>query len=101
MTTYEPQGWLLTQDSIKVALHAGEPRNRDYMERIGTDDPYYALFMRVVDQQMMRVVGLGHRDLGDYLTYDAYEAGETPRELARNILENDDTYAALFGGGLD
>lgn len=94
-TTHTVRGWLATQDQHKVE-EALAKVPADYLT--DSPDPYYRLFMRLVDAKMIRYVGIGHRDVEDYLTYDAYEGGETPSELARNILESSDTFGMLFGG---
>jgi len=46
----------------------------------------FAQFMRQVDNEIMRRVGVGYSDLADYAHYDAYEDGVSPREVAVEVI---------------
>lgn len=43
-------------------------------------------FMAEVDKHMEEISGLTHECLGDYMYYDAYESGEEPEDVARQVL---------------
>lgn len=86
------------QDKVERALRSLRERNPAYIADMADGDERYALWLANVDHRMGRLVGLGHRDIGDWTWWDAYEAGVSPRDAAREALEADDTYQALFGG---
>jgi hypothetical protein len=46
-------------------------------------------WLRYVDMHMVRAVGLNHRDIADWTWYDAYEAGVSPVDAAREAIEAD------------
>jgi len=50
----------------------------------------FQIFMQLVDAELNRVCGLGHGDWADYMYHDAFDDGETPEDVARQVLiEND------------
>ena len=49
----------------------------------------YDDYMKAVDQYLWSALGVGHGDLCDYMTYDAFAGEVDPRETAYNIAEND------------
>ena len=49
----------------------------------------YDEYMAAVDYYLCAALGVGHGDLCDFMTYDAFEGEVDPRETAYNIAEND------------
>lgn len=47
----------------------------------------FAQFMRQVDAEIEKRVGLSYSDLADYPYYDAYEDDVDPVEVARDVIE--------------
>lgn len=92
--------WVDMQDQDKVgrAIAALRERSPSYVDDMADGDERFALWLANVDHRMSRMVGLTHRDIGDWGWRDAYEAGESPRDAAREGLRNDDTYQLFFGG---
>lgn len=53
-------------------------------------------FMRSVDSELSKLTGgaiSSHLEIADYWYADAFEDGETARQVARDALENDDVFA--------
>lgn len=54
-----------------------------------------ALYLTLVDRVLIRLVGITHRDLADFLWADAFENETKPKDAAMEALEADDLYGAL------
>lgn len=65
-----------------------QPRNADGLT--------YDEWIKRVDGEIARRLGISVHDLADFLSYDLWAAGTPPVDAAREALENDD----LFGYGL-
>lgn len=74
------------------------PTYDQYVNEYAGGDESFGLWLRLVDHVMAKVVGIGHRDIGDWTWFDAYDGGQSPAEAAREALENDDTYAMFMAG---
>ena len=87
--------WLDEQDAGKVdaalAKLRSTERGRTHIVEAGGDERF-GLWLALVDQRMLRLIGLGYRDISDWRWADAYEDGYSPRDAAREALESDDTY---------
>lgn len=58
----------------------------------------FSRFMAMVDDEIMDLTGiLDHTDLSDYDYYNAWKDEREPAEVARAVLENDDTYSSRLG----
>ena len=64
----------------------------DYL-RYARDDKQFALWLALVNRQLLRRVGLGLFDLGDFNARDCFDSGASPAQGAQDALEADDTYA--------
>lgn len=80
----EVQGWLARQDSAAVTKALAELDRKEIAEHDG--DAGYVLFMRLVDQWVMRAVGLSVHDLADFDSRSAYEDGDSPTAAALAVL---------------
>lgn len=58
------------------------------MERYHTDDVYFAVWLHTVNRAVQRRVGLSFDDLEDWGYRDAYDAGQSPKEAALEMLED-------------
>lgn len=52
----------------------------------------FSQWLTKVDANLDSRIGLGHEDLADFNSYDAWSDEMTPREGADECLANDDTY---------
>ena len=52
-----------------------------------------------VDRILVGRIGFDHQDLEDFMSYDAWDEGMTPKEGAEECLMNDTTYAEAFADG--
>ena len=59
-------------------------------------DPYFALWLKIVDTTIARRVGIGLFDLADAPLRDWYDDGIPPKEAALEVLQADDTFGSLF-----
>lgn len=72
------------------------PRLADVIEKDGdrlkeqyhTDDPFFALWLHMVDRSVTRRVHMGIYDLEDWDYASAYEADSTPLQAALQMLED-------------
>lgn len=66
-----------------------------------TDENYsFEQFMKDVNMWIGKISGmtwLSTDDLDDYLYRDAYDSEVSPKETARDALDNDDLFALFFG----
>lgn len=53
----------------------------------------YKQWIAKVDANLESRIGLGHEDVADFNSYDAWDDGMTPAEGADECLSRDDTYA--------
>lgn len=90
--TYQPLGWMLAQveqderrPKVTAAI-ASLPQHGEY----DNPDPYYRLFMALVDKRLLRLCGFTHRDLADTDSWSLYADGSTPRQAAIEILREQD-----------
>jgi hypothetical protein len=93
--------WLDRQDAATVdearQVFRSSPQYTRFMEYAG-DDESFALWLRLADRRVGRLVGLGVFGIGDWSWRDAYDAGMSPLDAARDALAEDDTFGELFGG---
>jgi len=92
---HSPEGWIAEQDSLKVeaAIAKMSEREPEYARTYANGDPYFGLWLRLVDQHAAKLVQVAATDLSDWMSHDAYESGMSPREGALEALSNDDLYA--------
>lgn len=94
--------WLAKQDPAKVEEVLDKAKQSlmwaDVIRYVGNDNEEFALWYFLVNRKVMGLVGIGVMDLGDFNSYDAWAGGMSAGEAAREALQNDDTYSALFGG---
>lgn len=62
----------------------------------GCGEPSFALWLALVDNRMVRAVGVTHRDIGDWNWRDSFDAGDRPAEAALDALLDDDLYGSLM-----
>ena len=87
------------RDPRKVAADLETYRTkRPSVSEYDTGDERFGLWMAYVNARLLRSVGVGLFDLADWNMRDAYEAGTSPADAAREALASDDTFSALFGG---
>ena len=53
----------------------------------------YKQWIARVDANLESRIGLGHEDVADFNSYDAWSDGMTPEDGADECLESDDTYS--------
>ena len=87
--------WLDTQPQEKVATALARYRTTPSMHTHDGGDERFGLWLALVNNRLIRTVGLGLFDLGDWPIRDAYDNGDSPSEAARLALSYDDTYGAL------
>jgi len=90
--------WLDTQPTDKVDAALADYVKMGRPMAGHTDDDRFGLWLLLVDRKISRFAGIGLFDLADTNSRDAYEAGESPKEHAREALASDDTFSAMFGG---
>jgi len=92
---HSPQGFIAEQDSLKVEKAAAtlQQNDADFVRVYANGDPYFGLWLALVDAKIRFFAGISVSDLEDWMSHDAYEAGMTPREGAIEALSNDDLYA--------
>lgn len=61
-----------------------------------TETAGYATWLRSVDAELERVVGLSHRDLADRNYRDEFEAGVSPREAALEAIADESGIGAAL-----
>ena len=74
-------------------VSASRPELMDY----AGGNAEFALWMAVVDQRMMKLIGLTSQDLADFPSRDLYEDGLTPREGVQACLAYNDLDDLLGG----
>ncbi len=92
---YSPQGWIAQKDSsvVERAIQKVEENDPEMVHVYANGDPYFGLWLVLVDGRVRRFAGVAVTDLTDWMSRDCYEAGMTPREGAIEALSNDDLYA--------
>ena len=64
--------------------------------RYSGGDARFALWLYLIDQRISRRYGLSLWDLEDWMSRDAYDAGMSPAEGAREAMGNDDIGAEML-----
>jgi hypothetical protein len=70
-------------------------RQREFDE-YARGDAGFAVWLFLVDRRIGRAFGIGLFDLADWGARSAFDAGVTPRDAARDALENDDIGALML-----
>ncbi len=52
--------------------------------------PTFKEWMKLVDNELMSIAGLGHDDLTDFAYWDAWDDGVDPHEVAIDVLYDND-----------
>ena len=68
----------------------------DIVDDDGEDRQSFEAWFAEVDRAVYRIAGVSVHDLSDACYWDAWSAGTTPADMAREALQND----GLFGGML-
>lgn len=98
--------WLDEKDAAKVEIALGGMRDaaaagnhaaETCIHHAGGDERY-ALWLFYADRRCGRLAGVGIFDLVDFGWHDAFTAGDSPRDAAREALESDDLFAPLMAG---
>lgn len=50
-------------------------------------DKYFAMWLAVLDRHCYRRTYMSYRDLEDWMYYDAYDSGMSPKEACMDMLE--------------
>jgi hypothetical protein len=93
--------WLDEQDQSKVEAALEKFRTSPSYEdamRYAYGHERFAFWMHMADRTMIRRLGLGIHDIGDWNWRDAFDEGESPTAALMEALAADDTYSAMFSG---
>lgn len=61
-------------------------------------DEWFGLWLWLVNRRVSRAAGVSLWDLGDCMLRDAYDAGVSPAQAARDALAGDELFSFVFGG---
>ena len=87
MSTTHPNPWFDTLPGPRLA-EVIEQKGDALKERYYTDDVMFAIWMHAVDRAVMRRVLVSAFDLEDWMYRDAYDAGQSPRDAAIDMLDD-------------
>lgn len=90
--------WIESLPGPRLAQVVEEQGDR-LKERYYTDDVYFAVWMHALNRAVQRRILLHFDDLEDWCYRDAYDAGESPRDAAIEMLE-DNGYADAYDEAL-
>ena len=79
--------WIAKIDSDKLSAWIEENGERA-KERHHTNDVYFAVWMHHLNLVVQRRVMMSYDDLEDWDYWMAYDAGMSPREAAKDMLED-------------
>lgn len=82
----------LDAEAVLKATDDLRTHHPDLIEQAG-GNVRLALYLKLVDRTLVRLVGVMHRDLADFSWADAFESGTRPRDAAMEALEADDVLA--------
>lgn len=89
-----------TLPAAEVASSIDEMRatedGQSYIDRAANGDSHFALFMLLVDRKMMKVIGLGHRDIEDALWFEMYEDGMSPEDAIIEAFQGHGIYECFI-----
>lgn len=92
--------WLDGQNPEKVLAALDRLRSTSsgarYITEVAGGDVRFAVWLKLIDGNLVRRVGLTHRDLEDHCWRDLFDDGLSPKDALEEALAEDDLIGGLL-----